>query len=129
MWLRRWIQRIVEELMKAQVARWEALEQEVYQEIQIFREAVREYDKTIEETQERIDRGNKIWRKIRAREKYQEIRAEEEGWDDELPESDAGGSEGQGMLALHPGVEGLSRPEPGWEEKKRALNRRLAGLE
>lgn len=104
---------------------------EIHQEIRAIaeklQEAVREYKLTIEAVDERIDRGNKQWRRIRAAQQLEAERAGEEGWG-ELPEGDATGGPSEGLRALSDGV----GDDPGvqeWEAKKRAIDRHLAGLD
>ena len=52
-----------------------------------------------EEIDHRIERGNQIWRNIRAAERRQEILEEEEEWD-EVPRGDEGGSDPRQMQLL-----------------------------
>lgn len=92
-------------------------------------EQISRLERVLDEVEHRIDRGNKIWRQIRARESREAEREEEEGWEDELPEGDAGGGREQRVLPLHESMGTFSGTTAEWEEKKRAVNRRLAGLE
>jgi hypothetical protein len=125
------IDKLDSELAKERTSRLEAQEKFQEQVRELAGNVDRELDRLRSLTDEidaRIDRGNKIWRQIRARESFEEKRRDEEGWG-ELPEGDARGSDPQGVLPLHGNVEGITRFEPGWDEIKRAWNRRIAGLE
>lgn len=86
----------------------------------------------IEEVEARIDRGNKIWRRIRRAQQSEESSADEleseESWR-EFPTGDAQGSQPEGMPPMQYSLEGVVGDFASWEEKKRAINRRLAGLE
>ena len=87
----------------------------------------RSWNGWMEEADDRIERGNKAWRRVAAARRREEKLEEEEEWG-EFPEGDAGGGEGQTMLPLSDGMGGFAGGEPGWEEKKRLLNRQIAGL-
>lgn len=75
----------------------------------------------------RIEKGNQIWRQIRARERREEIQAEEEEWDDEVSGGNAGGGNGQGMLPLHGHMEPPPREVPLHIRVAEDLARRIAG--
>lgn len=89
----------------------------------------RRWNGLLEELDDRIDRGNKAWRRVRARERREEVDAEEEEWGSDVPGGHATRGNGQGMFALPSGLEGESSGASDWEEKKRLVNRALAGFE
>ena len=101
-----------------------------FQELVLKVEALeRRWNGLLEELDDRIDRGNKAWRRIRAKERRQEVAEEEEDWDDDVPRGDARGGNGQGVLPLPNGVEARPSGNAAWEDARRALNRRIAGIE
>lgn len=69
-------------------------ERRIQEEIQRFKQLNDEIDY-------RIERGNKRWREIRARERREEESDESEG----LPEGDARGSEQEELFPMHGGME------------------------
>lgn len=83
----------------------------------------------LEEMEDRIDRGNKAWRRVRAAQKREEESDEQGDLWEGIPAGDAGGGEEEGMSSLHNAMAGLSRTSPDWEAQKRLINRQLAGLE
>lgn len=85
----------------------------------------------LEEVEERIDRGNKQWRRVRAAQRREEILEEDEGEEEEsldLFGGNGGGGHQEGVPPLPGYLEGRSGANSEWEAKKRALNRALAGL-
>ena len=79
-----------------------------------------------EEIDERIDRGNKIWRAIRARERREEVA--EDGEDPrQLHLLDGEGSGEEGMPSVHQHVEIPGRPVPAHKEIARQMARNLIG--
>lgn len=85
-----------------------------------------------EEMEERIDRGNKIWRKIRASEYYerlQEERDEDEDPDPQLYLEHGNGSQGERLPPVHRGVGHIGPSSTKAREVAQALARRIAGWE
>lgn len=85
-----------------------------------------------EEMEERIDRGNKIWRKIRASEYYerlQEERDEDEEPDPQLYLEHGNGGAREGMQAMHRGLGHIRPTATKAREVGKALARRLAGMD
>jgi hypothetical protein len=85
-----------------------------------------------EELDERIDRGNKIWRKIRASEYYEKEREEREGEAESYPNLslfDGESGQGEGVQPVHPGLAHRQDAESKAQEVGKALARRIAGLE
>lgn len=85
-----------------------------------------------EEMDERIDRGNKIWRKIRASEYYEkerEEREEHEPTGSELRLFDGNGSAEEAVPAMHPGMAHRGDAVSKARQMGRALARRKAGME
>lgn len=89
------------------------LERQIVLQLDEVRERLERQDRrlsiALEEIDERIDRGNKIWRKIRARERYAEGQEEDEDGGFEFPGEHVEGSPGQGVLPLRDDV----APTPG----------------
>lgn len=84
----------------------------------------------VEEIDERIERGNKVWRKIRAAQEY-EARAQDESEYDEsdgqLPLGHGGGGQAEGVSPLHPNM-GRAEPElPHHEQIRRQIANQIAG--
>jgi len=85
-----------------------------------------------EEVDERIDRGNKIWRKIRASEYYEKQREDSE--EDEQPAFDFYPGNGEGgpqetMPPVHRGVGHIGAAHTTAREVGQALARRIAGMD
>jgi len=79
------------------------VQQEMEELEEDFAKLRREMHSFIEYAEERVKDGNKVWRRIRARESAEErSEGEEEGW--ELPEGDASPGPGQGVLPLRDAV-------------------------
>lgn len=86
----------------------------------------------VEEMDERIDRGNKIWRKIRSHEYYAQQREDGDEDEDANLEFHFGNGEGgppEELPAVHPGMGWPRRTPSKAQEVGKALARRLAGLE
>lgn len=101
---------------------------ELEENIQAHEKAVR---LMAEEMEERIDRGNKIWRKIRASEYYASQRQESDEDEDpnfELHFGNGAGSQEETMPAVHPGLGWPRRPTTKAQEVGKALARRIAGI-
>lgn len=85
-----------------------------------------------EEMEERIDRGNKVWRRIRASEYYEKQRQDSEEDEDpgfDLPSGDGEGGGPEGVQYLPPRMGWPGRPPTKAQEMGKALARRIAGLE
>lgn len=85
-----------------------------------------------EEMEERIDRGNKVWRKIRASEYYEAQRQDRE--EDEDPSfdfysGDGEGGNGEELPPLHQNVGRLGRPPSKAAALGKDLARRIAGIQ
>lgn len=92
----------------------------------------RRWNGFIEEAEERIDRGNKQWRRIRAAQRREEVLEESEGESEPHPDlfrSHENGSGAEGVPALPHGMDGRASHVADWEAKKRAVNRALAGFD
>lgn len=89
----------------------------------------RSWNGFLEDADDRIDRGNKAWRRVRAAQRREEESGEDEEWGVEVPGGDAPGGDAQGMLALPAGVEGELDPLEAWTRKKRMVDRMLAGID
>lgn len=112
------------------------LEREINRALQEVGERLAGQEKTIrlmaEEMEERIDRGNKIWRKIRASEYYEKQR--EEGEDDgqaflDFHPGNGGGGEAEELPPLHPALAHRRHAATKAREVGRAIARRQAGLD
>lgn len=113
-----------------------ALELDFKAALRQLQERADKQDKSVrlmaEELEERIDRGNKIWRKIRASEYYEKQR--EDGEDDEqavlefLSEHGNGG-EAEAVPPLHRHMGQPRTTTSTAREVGKALARRIAGLE
>jgi len=85
-----------------------------------------------EELDERIDRGNKIWRKIRASEYYEANRDRSEEDEDanfELHFGNGEGSPEEGVPTVHQSMVWPGRPPTKAQEVGKALARRIAGID
>lgn len=114
----------------------EGLEGEIRSELRALAIRVEDGERSLrvmaEELDERIDRGNKIWRRIRARERAEEERAEfeeESETDSDLPLFDGNGSGAEGVHPVRNYLEDPPVSQQGYRAVGRALARRLAGLE
>lgn len=115
---------------------FEALNLEIRAQFREIDERRDAQDKAIrlmaEEMEERIDRGNKIWRKIRASEYYERQRedsGEDEDSNFDLPFGNGESGAPEAMPAVHPRVGWLGRPPTKAQEVGKALARRIAGME
>jgi len=96
--------------------------------IQTLNERITQLERTLnaitEEIDVRIERGNKIWRQIRARERREEKRAEEQGEFDEdqqVFDFDGAGGQPEGMQGMSPFVAAPESSLQPHEEAAKAL--------
>jgi len=84
------------------------------------------FEALTEEIDERIDRGNKIWRAIRARERRQEVL---EDFDDpqQLHLLDGEGGEGEGVPPMHPDLAAPGTSLPPHKEIARQIAGQIIG--
>lgn len=92
----------------------------------------RRWHEFLEEAEERIDRGNKQWRRVRAAQRREEELEDGEGEEEPHPDLFQGhenGGRAEGVPSMHHSMESRAFPESDWEAKKRAINRALAGMQ
>lgn len=85
----------------------------------------------LEEVEERIDRGNKQWRRVRAAQRREEELEDGEEDSESHPDLFGGyapGGNGEAVPPMLYGVDARARADSEWEEKKRAINRALGGF-
>lgn len=123
--------RRVKELLRA----LDDLETEVKRRFTDLEENVDLQAKTVrlmsEELEERIDRGNKIWRKIRAAEYYERERADSEDDEDASYDLFSGNGEGRAPEELPPMHRNVGDPRSASSTARQvgqAIARRIAGI-
>ena len=89
----------------------------------------RSWNGFLEDADDRIDRGNKAWRRVRAAQRREEEQGEDEEWGAEVSGGNGGGSGQEGMPPLLPGLEVESDPRQAWLDKKRMVDRAIAGID
>lgn len=112
----------------------EGLERDVRDELRTLGQRIEESERSVrlmaEEMDERIDRGNKIWRRIRARERAEEERQEFEGEEptsEDLSLFDGAGGNGQGMPPMYGDLGAPGTHLQPHQQIAREIARKIAG--
>lgn len=109
------------------------LEESVERSFNVIQEQLDSHGKTVrlmaEEMEERIDRGNTIWRRIRAAQRYEERVEEDEGQPDaeQLFLGDASAGAQEGMPSMYGDMAYPGEALKPWQQVARSIAHQIAG--